>query len=641
MTASPPEAGPDRGPISIQPEQQPTAIGHRPSTVLVAWLRRHWMIVGSVISGPVLTWLHGFTPWSISSLEPWFSQVALIRCGAHYSRALIEGVCPAAGWPAGQVIGNGWSLTAVGAAISRITGLSAEATWTILVAAIMALAVYGCLKLGARLGLGGLGRTAAAIFYFTSPSLFGMSFFGSTFWGMALIPAAVWAQLKAADWAVARRRWAPLIALGWGIGAYGLLVADGYAFVMAQFATGLVLLGRFRRAEVTAWVVRLILFVVATALSYLICRIHLPGVANAARADIGLFRSMGLDVATLVWPAQYQWWLDETLLIKGSDLWGDGTNAAFNYLGWILVALAVVGIVSAWRKRARQIWLWAGIGALALLLSFGPSLKVYAQSEPISGILTYEDYLMPEESALVPLPTRWLYEHVPGLTMMRATYRWSMLFRLSEALVGAYGIQVLARRGRRWRVAAVSLGALAVVELAPAVLAPTRAYRELDTRSQTALAMAQIDQLIVDPLDDALPDGAHVVIAPTNPEGNDFLAAYLATGANLRLFNVGGDKALAIAREAWPDEVYNLIFSLGDFPDLVAGALISGQADAVIVPRFATRPHDETWPPASSTIEQGDRAVARLSGDNRFTVADHEFFAVVTLAAPELPADSP
>src|SRR5947208_1534138 len=56
---------------------------------------------------------------------------------------------------------------------------------------------------------------------------------------------------------------------------------------------------------------------------------------------IGAFRSMGLDLTTLVAPTQYVWGAD--LLGRASDhtqLWGDGTNSTYNYVGVLCAVLA-------------------------------------------------------------------------------------------------------------------------------------------------------------------------------------------------------------------------------------------------------------------------------------------------------------
>jgi hypothetical protein len=577
----------------------------------------------SVPAGPLLAWIHGFTPWQVSSLDAWYTQVGDIQCGAKYARALLSGVCPVAGVPAGQEYGNGWPITVAGAAIARITGMSAVAAWTILAAVMMGVATYGMLKLGARLGLGPAARSVAAVLFLCSPTLFGMRYFGSTLWGMLLVPAACWAQLKAADWLTARRAVFVPVLLAWTVGVFALLATDGYGFVLTQTATGIVLLAGFRLRQLARSIIRPGGFLVANVGGYLLYRTFLTNALALPASDIGLFRAMGMDLVTFVWPSKYQWWLPDAHAITPGDLWGDGTNAAFNFVGWTLAILGIVGVVAVWRRRNARMWTWIGIGVLAFVMALGPSLKIDATRAAVTGVPTYEDYLMPPEAATATLPTQLLYEHVPGLSQLRATYRWMVLVRLTEAVLGAYGLQALARRGRRWKIGAMTLGALALVEIAPSTgIMPENG----------AEVLREVDEHVVKAIDAALPDNTMAVVAPGAAEANDYLAAYLATGAHLRLFNVGGDKALRTVMPQWPEEITHLILDLGDYPELVVETLEITSADAVIVPRFLTRIGASPWPPRPEVIERGDEAVASLTGDPRLSVADYEYFAVVTLA---------
>jgi hypothetical protein len=513
----------------------------------------------------------------------------------------------------------------------RLTGLSAEAAWTVLAVAGMSAAAYGTVKLGARLGLAPVPRLAAGVFFLFSPSVFGMESFGSTFWGIVLIPAAVWCQIKAGEWVRigwARRTWVVPV---WATGCFALLALDGYAFVMAQAATAILLIAQGAGRSPARWAWPMGVFAAANVAGFFGYRFLFPTMSDVARSPIELFRAMGLDIVTLIWPSKYQWWFPRSAALDSGVLWGDGTNSTTNYVGLVFLTVAIVGAVVCARKRRRQAAAWLAIAAVAVVLALGPSLKVHDIRGALPSEVAYASYLMPADAATVSLPTAPLFTRVPGLEGMRATYRWYALVRLAEALFAAYGLQVLARRGRRWRVAAICIGVTGFLELSPLIV-PGSSH--ITRQTANAAAVSDVDRSVISPIDAALPDKARVILAPNSTSHNDYMASYIATGAHVRMYNVGGDKTLALASPTWPESVAKL-FAVEDdpraFAELAHSVLADGTVEAVIVPRFDLRWSTSVWPPTDEYIARADAALAALADDDRFAVEDHPRLAIVTL----------
>lgn len=610
--------------LGVPPARDRTALRARKPALTRAAARAG----GAAGVGAALTLVHGMTPWGISSLTSWYTTVAAIRCGALSVRDLLADTCAVVGGPSGAEVGNGRPFVLAGTALVRITGVSAEWAFALVALVLMSLGALGVLRLASSYGVRtSIGLVAAAA-YLASPSLVGMQSFGGTFWGMVVLPLAVWVAVRLArllDW----RR--PLrsagVVLTWTVASYVLLALDGYAFVMAQAATGLLLVADLIRDRArVAWAERLGGLAVADALAYLAYRRGGSGGEGAA-SSIDLFRAMGADLVTLVQPSGAQWWARAWgLTADHSLLWGDGSNATFNYAGLFAVALAAVGAVLAVRRRA-PVAIWLVVGAAALLMALGPSLKVDEVRGPLVPPVTYESYLMPESDAVVTLPTQWLYEAVPGLDMMRATYRWYVVTRLAVVVLGAFAVERLVRRGGWRAVVAVTAGALAVIELAPDVVSTWRTARA------NVAVVRDFDATVVDPLDEALPDGSTVLLSPNSSGANDFLASYIATGSELALYNVGGDKALAEARTTWPPHVAVLLSGTTRLePEDAVAVLTDGTVSAVVVPLFDLRWSVTAWPPAAQFAAPGRGAVEDLEADPRFEVEEHDRFAVVTLA---------
>ncbi|MBM7331464.1 hypothetical protein JS562_52400, partial [Agrobacterium sp. S2] len=174
----------------------------------------------------------------------------------------------------------------------------------------------------------------------------------------------------------------------------------------------------------------------------------------------------------------------------------------------------------------------------------------------------------------------------------------------------------------------IAVGVVGVVELLPNLAGEFRT-----SRANVAM-IADIDATVVEPLDAALPDGARVLIAPNAAGGNDFIASYLATGADIALYNIGGDKSLADARANWSPTVLSLLSGTQTIdPDDVITVLRDGTAEAVVVPYFDLRWSIEKWPPAEQFSEPGLIAVDQLSDSAELEVDRSERFAVVTLRA--------
>ena len=111
------------------------------------------------------------------------------------------------------------------------------------------------------------------------------------------------------------------------------------------------------------------------------------------------FRAMGADVVTLMSPTSSNWWAGRLGVARDfSLLWGDGTNSRYNYLGVVLVALSLIGVVLAWRTDRRML-VWLVVGAAALLLALGPSIKISDVRGPLVPPITYQSYLMPAHDA--------------------------------------------------------------------------------------------------------------------------------------------------------------------------------------------------------------------------------------------------
>jgi hypothetical protein len=303
-----------------------------------------------------------------------------------------------------------------------------------------------------------------------------------------------------------------------------------------------------------------------------------------------------------------------------THLWGDGTNSSYNYVGVLCAALAGAAVVAEWRQP--YVPALAGAALVALVLSFGPALKIRDVRASVPARPTPASYVMPASAATLEFPWDRVYR-VPGVAQMRATYRWSAVTRLALIALAAIAINALLDRPRL-RVVAIGLALLAVLELAPNVPWLFSQYRE-HHRSRAALNATVLPELrkAVGRGDSAFfvsPDGVY----------NDYLVNYLAPTVGFTTYNAGGDKNEAIARNAWPRPIADLAKPDAG-ADQVLAALRSRAVSVVVAPYFHLQWDAYKWPPSESSRRAAARRFAPVLADRRLNVHRYRWFATVRL----------
>ncbi len=218
-----------------------------------------------------------------------------------------------------------------------------------------------------------------------------------------------------------------------------------------------------RLGQVLPWLALAALLILPFALPYL-----------RVRAGLGLERSLAEAAQSGASLAEF------FLLRYDNPLYPAGLRALAPdagglFPGLVVGLLALIGCI-AWpvrrSSRLSRVYL-IGLGFAALILALGPRLK-----------------LTGEHATGIALPFGWLFQHVPGMTVIRAPARFSATLYLVIALAAAAGAGWLLRRlpGRAARVAVMALlvalclaeylaGREAVAALSvPSLTAPPPAY---------------------------------------------------------------------------------------------------------------------------------------------------------------------
>jgi hypothetical protein len=571
---------------------------------------------------PFVLLAHGFLPGLVND-GPWnYLLEGDMRCLNEMGTEALRSWCNWYGLPEGYAFMSGGPIVWFGWALMYVTGMGSYAAYLITAAVFDALALAGGYGLMRLLGAGRVIALGTAAAYLISPTVIGMNNFGGTFTGFALLPAYAFADVVTMR-ALARgdRRLVAAAAAGYVAVRTFALFLDGYSFVVSALLAALLWLAWLAREPVS---VRRRLAGVATLavgqlVAFALYKLYTPAFPDAPPIEI--FRSIALDVVTLVAPTDMVWSAD--LLGLGSehsDLWGDGTNSAFNYVGIACVALAFVAVV--WRFRERYVVALAVAGLVALLLALGPSLKISEVRPALQAVSTNESYLMPEDVATADLPWGGLYTTVPGMEEMRAAYRWSGLTRLVLIVLAGLAIDRLARIRRRRLLAGV-VAVVAVVEIAPNMPNQYDIHRA-NHREREALTAGVIGDLQA-----STERGERVFFLSPDASYNDYMVNYLAPTMEVRTFNAGGDKNSALARASWP-ETLTALSGPNPTPDHVRAALESG-LDVVVAPYFDLRLATYAWPPPPADRGEAELAYAPILDDSRFEVARYPWFATIRL----------
>lgn len=566
----------------------------------------------SVVAFGVILIAHGLLPGEVKAGPDAYLTEGAILCEHGLGLHALTSSCHAYGEPVGFPLLINGPVIALGT-IAMWLGAGVRAAYLASAIVIDLVALAGGYALARRLTMSRPVALWAAALYLISPTIVGLISFPGTFAGFELLPCYALADLvmlEALGGGRSRRTLAIVIGGYLAVRSIALFI-DGYSFVASLIVTA---------CFYTSWVPRqtvrsrrwlpLGVILAANGVAVLIYTVYQPG--TYPLSPLPVFRSMGLDVVSLVSPSGVQWLPSALGLTWTHDLWGL-TNNTFNYLAVGCLGLAVIGV------RARFGGALAVAAVIALVLSLGPALKVN-DGMPSSATSPYS---MPASAATAELPWGSLFVKVPGVDETRATYRWFGVTRFGLVFVAALGLERLLRR-RRWRIAVVAVATLATAELFPNLPALSRTYRA------TARQATRFNRTVVPELRSVTRPGERVFFLSYDGDHDDFLANYLSPLLHLRTFNAGGDKNSYISAQRWPAQVAALAPAQVP-PAAVYAALASHEVDVVIAPYFELSDAASQWPPSAGVRARAQRTFAPIVRDSRLSVQRRSWLAAIRL----------
>ena len=564
-------------------------------------------------------WVNGLFPGDSPSASSAYIYAGQIKCAANMGLRSLVDYCDQMGAPQGFPFLHGLVGTLLGSLLMSLPGVGAFQAYLLIGWLSVAVGMTGGFLLMRRLRAPWVVALLTPAVYLCSPSVMTLPGFGATWTGFVLLPFYIWVHVAVMDRLDRPGSCWPALASLWLV-SFLAVFTDGYSFIMGWLLAGCLWVAWALGTVVTRnrRLLGLGCAAGAAVTAVVAYQWYVPGGSFTA-TSIDLFRSMGLDLATLVLPTR-QFWLWDLLSIRADFtlLWGDTTNSSFNYIGVVMVALATGLLVVRRRRLGGRVIAFAVAGGIALVLALGPSLKINDERPAaLGGVVTYNSYLMPADEAAIGLPAQLLYQHVPGFQDLRATYRWFVLTRFCVIVLAGLAVAELSRSGRR--TTAVVLAVIAIVETAPNV--PLRAGMHSDYGDQVAALRTDL----VPDFQAAVRRDDRLLFLPAN---NDYLVDLLAPAARVRTYNAGGDKNLTLARDSWPSPVRTAVATFGKAgeADAIDAALASGVVDAVVLPRLNLHRSAGHWPATAEEQSVGDTAAGRLLADPRFVVRRTDWF---------------
>lgn len=607
------------------------------------------LALGFVVAVVMVVLLNGLLPNMAISLTPRFMAIGNIECGSDDPLSFISTIsCESVGVPAGEKIVLEIPFYIIGLLFAKVLPISSAQSFSLLAILFVSLSLFFGYKLFRRLSVNKYISLLMSYTYLMLPIVTSMQQFSSLYWGAMLLPISTYLtiyfldKIKDSDW-----KSKLIILTSWSALSAMQLFTDGYTFMMAALiSTCLVFCWSWKKWRDSDTWFGIGAFVVAQIFAYLLFTVLVSG-AGDWESSIDLFRSMGLDVATLFIPSLSLWWVGTLGIKYNATFWGDGTNAAYNYAGISLMVLCIFGLCvfgltiyksrRGKKKRTKKnpdsrTWILVALILAAIVsftLSLGPSLKINDTRPAITqGTIRHSDYIMPRNMATLDMPTTPIFTRLPGIKSMRATYRWHIATMLVALIFAAIGVQYFIDK-KRYKIAAL-VGVIILLEFTPNIIST------VESRVDKGERIGIFNRQVISPLKEALPK-KDVLFYPGSQDGNDYLANYIGPMADISTYNVGQDKAVAIARESRPQEIRELLL-LNDENRAEVDAdmlhdILSKYELTTVVPYFDMRWDSYNWNYDNLFgMKRAQDVLSRLEVDKRFQVTDYEYFSVVELA---------
>lgn len=479
------------------------------------------------------------------------------------------------GYPHPAAISFGLAATWPMSLLLRIGFLAPDA-YTIVFAIVLTVAFIACIKLALQQGVTYAKSLLLALTWLSMPMVWVHAEFSMLQLGIALLPFYFLNFLNFIYLDNLKNNLIKTIALF--CTPVLSIFMDGYTFMLYACGSSFLLLAYIYKQKFNReFLIKTIALVHFTSLvvAYLLFK-QFIGKGEFGSGSLDFFRSWSLDLIFAAIPTQGIHWLPDVLglsVVRNSQLYyGDWSVWSATFL----LPLLVVSLIAFFtiKNKSWLIYSFLIVFLLSFYMGLGPTLKLNTLKKnlPNESTLSGFNSIMTESQGLITTGNGVITKYVPGFKAMRASYRWNAL-----AVFALWFLLVLALSQNKKRQPCL-VGAIFIVLLFNLPNLPA----QLQTQINNRLSFLKIDNSLVAELKQFVPANSVALIIPSQ---NDFYNNYLVPMANIKTFNIGGDKNLLIAQEHWPEEVFAAAQDLNSraiWPQIKL--LASAKADVLIVP---------------------------------------------------------
>ncbi len=448
----------------------------------------------------------------------------------------------------------------------------------------LAIAFWGARRVGYHLGLSSPMASLAAAVWLTLPLVWNHAHYSMLSMGFALLPTYFLAPLVLVRRPPLTLRDRLRHAVAYAVTATLAMFMDGYTFVFFAVAASLLLIWTLA-TEITLRRAILLFGLPLHALSLAVAgKLYTSYVGRTGFAvePLDAFRGWGLDLRFLAIPTTGTHWLFDVIGLSESRSTVEQFGDASVWQTTFLLPLVLLGLFAFWRTRNRLALVFLVTALFGGYMALGPSVKLH-HTRPLA-MQSQPNPLMPAELAGPRTGNGFLSKHLPGFKNMRASYRWMGLSALGFWLLV---LLWLAQPGERRRYVVLLL-----ILLANTPQLQVKWQTDIDYRNN----LRTLDTALLDDLRSQLKQQERVLFLPF---GNDFIVNYLASRLDVRAYNIGGDKNLAMARAQWPTTLQQ--FEMGRIdpgfvPRIQKVLEQERDVDVVILPYFDMLWAAHHWP---------------------------------------------
>ncbi|MGO4389113.1 hypothetical protein AB4Y85_16410 [Microvirga sp. 2YAF29] len=514
------------------------------------------------------------------------------------------------GAPEPAAIAFGLSGALVTSAFLKL-GLSAADAYSAAFALWLTIAFAGAYKLTRRLGAEAIMSLLSATLWCTMPVLWFHHGYSMLALGIALLPFYFYCAVRVLDNPKSISNFA-LFLLACQISVF----MDGYTYMMFAVATGFALLFsliQHRRNDLGREAIKCCSIGVGLLVSYVLYALYV-GQAEFVPSPIDFFRGWGANLEFFIVATKGVLFLPDLIGLSEArtapQYFGD--SSVFKSSFSVAIILAAIYAAATAKSDKRLLVLFGLIAVFGFYMSLGPSFKLLVQRP--DGM----DQLMPKSFELFPTGNAWFSERLPGFKSMRASYRWVAL-----GVFGCWAILALVLSSQRWSITQKIVVLLVVMAFNIPAIGTISSYHN------ARAAVSSRDEVVRE-LAPLVNKEETVAFLPFR---NDFFVNYLASKLDIRTYNIGGDKNLEAAREAWPETMKR--FSQDaidpDFLTNVRAVLENEDANAVAITYIDFLATAHSAPLKLVFKDELSAIAAKLAEDPRLTVSYSDHFAVVRL----------